>query len=69
SPSLEERIAKQAAAENKTAADVRASFVQRQPMGRLGEPKEIAALAVYLAGDESAYTTGQIHVIDGGWTS
>jgi len=68
SPSLEERIAKQAAAENKTAADVRAAFVQRQPMGRLGEPKEIAALAVYLAGDESAYTTGQIHVIDGGWT-
>jgi 2-keto-3-deoxy-L-fuconate dehydrogenase len=68
SPSLEERIAKQAAAENKTAADVRAAFVQRQPMGRLGEPKEIAALAVYLAGDESAFTTGQFHVIDGGWT-
>jgi 2-keto-3-deoxy-L-fuconate dehydrogenase len=68
SPSLEQRIAKQAAAENKTPADVRAAFVQRQPMGRLGEPKEIAALAVYLAGDESAYTTGQIHVIDGGWT-
>jgi len=42
-------------------------FVQRQPMGRLGEAHEIAALAVYLASDESAFTTGQIHVIDGGW--
>ncbi len=43
------------------------SFVQRQPMGRLGEASEIAALAVYLASDESSFTTGQIHIIDGGW--
>jgi len=43
------------------------SFVQRQPMGRLGETGEIAALAVYLASDESSFTTGQIHIIDGGW--
>lgn len=45
------------------------AFVSRQPMGRLGEPEEIAALAVYLASDESAFTTGALHVIDGGWTN
>ena len=46
----------------------RAAFITRQPMGRLGAAEEIAALAVYLAGDESGFTTGQTHVIDGGWT-
>jgi 2-keto-3-deoxy-L-fuconate dehydrogenase len=46
----------------------REMFVSRQPMGRLGTPEEIAALAVYLASDESAFTTGVAHVIDGGWT-
>ncbi len=45
-----------------------AQFVARQPMGRVGEPAEIAALAVYLAGDESAFTTGTAIPIDGGWT-
>ena len=44
------------------------AFVERQPMGRLGTPEEIAALAVYLASDESAFTTGAIHIIDGGFT-
>jgi 2-keto-3-deoxy-L-fuconate dehydrogenase len=43
-------------------------FVARQPMGRIGLAEEIAALAVYLAADESAFTTGQPHVIDGGWS-
>ena len=43
-------------------------FIARQPMGRLGTAEEIAALAVYLASDESAFTTGVAHVIDGGWT-
>jgi 2-keto-3-deoxy-L-fuconate dehydrogenase len=43
------------------------SFIQRQPMGRLGEAREIAALAVYLASDEASFTTGQAHIIDGGW--
>ena len=47
---------------------VRKSFVDRQPMGRLGDPREIAALVVYLASDESSFTTGQTHVIDGGWS-
>jgi 2-keto-3-deoxy-L-fuconate dehydrogenase len=46
----------------------RRDFNARQPMGRLGEAEEIAALALYLASDESSFTTGQIHVIDGGWT-
>jgi len=68
SPSLAQRIATQAQAEGKTETAVRDAFVARQPMGRLGRPEEIAALAVYLASDESAFTTGQIHVIDGGWT-
>ncbi|MBP2313144.1 SDR family oxidoreductase [Azospirillum soli] len=62
-PSLEERIAAQGDAEK-----ARAAFIARQPMGRLGRPEEIAALAVYLASDESSFTTGAIHVIDGGWT-
>ena len=45
------------------------SYEARQPMGRLGAPQEIAALAVYLASDESSFTTGAIHVIDGGWAN
>jgi 2-keto-3-deoxy-L-fuconate dehydrogenase len=45
----------------------RAEFEARQPMGRLGKPEEIAALALHLASDESGFTTGQTHVIDGGW--
>jgi 2-dehydro-3-deoxy-L-fuconate 4-dehydrogenase len=45
------------------------TFTDRQPMGRLGVAKEIAALALYLAADESAFTTGAIHVIDGGWSN
>lgn len=44
-------------------------FIARQPMGRLGQPEEIAALAVYLGSDESAFVTGTIHVIDGGWSN
>lgn len=46
----------------------RAAFIARQPMGRLGAAEEIAALALYLASDESGFTTGAVHVIDGGWT-
>ena len=67
SPSLEERIAANAAAAGSLEA-ARAAFVDRQPMGRLGQPEEIAALAVYLAGDESAFVTGQAMIIDGGFT-
>ncbi|MDF7774096.1 SDR family oxidoreductase [Sphingomonas sp. AOB5] len=47
----------------------RADFNARQPMGRLGKADEIAALALYLASDESSFTTGQIHIVDGGWTT
>lgn len=67
SPSLEERIAGRAMAEGKSVAEVRQTFIDRQPMGRLGTPEEIAWLAVYLASDESSYTTGQIHLADGGF--
>ena len=49
-------------------ASGREMFVSRQPMGRLGTAEEIASLAIYLASDESAFTTGVAHVIDGGWT-
>lgn len=46
-----------------------AAFTARQPMGRIGRPEEIAALALYLASDDAAFTTGQVHVIDGGWAN
>jgi len=69
SPSLEERIAAQAAAQGTSVDAARATFVARQPMGRVGKPEEIAALALYLASDESGFTTGQAHVIDGGWSN
>jgi 2-keto-3-deoxy-L-fuconate dehydrogenase len=69
SPSLRERIAAQAQASGQTLAQVEAAFVARQPMGRLGRVDEIAALAVYLASDESSFTTGTAQVIDGGWSN
>ena len=69
SPSLQQRIAEQARTQNTTADQVHTAFVARQPMGRLGRPEEIAALAVYLASDESAFTTGTCQVIDGGWSN
>ncbi len=69
SPSLRGRIAAQAASLGQTLEQVEAAFVARQPVGRLGRPEEIAALAVYLASDESAFTTGTAQVIDGGWSN
>lgn len=64
SPSLEQRLAATGDFEAAMAA-----FTARQPMGRIGNPEEIAALALYLASDASSYTTGQCHVIDGGWSN
>jgi len=69
SPSLQERITAQAQATGQTLAQVEKGFVERQPMGRLGRVEEIAALAVYLASDESAFTTGTTHIIDGGMSN
>ena len=68
-PSLDARISALAISSGRTEEAVRAEFVARQPMGRLGNAEEIASLATYLASDESSYTTGQIHVIDGGWST
>ena len=64
SPSLEDRL-------NDTGDynKARTAFIARQPMGRFGTAEEIAALAVYLASDESGFVTGQAINIDGGWTS
>lgn len=61
-PSLNQRLAD--TGDYEAARD---AFTARQPMGRLGKPEELAQLALYLASDESAFTTGQIHIIDGGW--
>jgi 2-keto-3-deoxy-L-fuconate dehydrogenase len=63
SPSLHDRL--QATGDYETA---KKEFTARQPMGRLATTEEIAALVVYLASDESAFTTGQPHIIDGGWS-
>ncbi len=68
SPSLAERIAVLAGRQGRPAADVRQEFAARQPMGRIGRPEEIAALAVYLASDESSFTTGAVHIADGGFS-
>jgi 2-keto-3-deoxy-L-fuconate dehydrogenase len=67
SPSLDQRIETLAKQTGQGVDAVRQAFVDRQPMGRLGKAEEIAALAVYLASDESSYTTGQIHLADGGF--
>jgi 2-keto-3-deoxy-L-fuconate dehydrogenase len=67
SPSLDDRIATLAKNTGRPEKAVRQDFINRQPMGRLGSAEEIAALAVYLASDESSYTTGQTHLADGGF--
>ncbi len=63
SPSMHDRL--RATGDYETALK---DFIARQPMGRIGRPEEIAALALYLASDDSSFTTGQAHAIDGGWT-
>ncbi|MBL4769192.1 MAG: SDR family oxidoreductase [Rhodobacteraceae bacterium] len=63
SPSLHDRL--RATGDYETALN---DFIERQPMGRIGRTQEIAALALYLASDDSAFTTGQAHAIDGGWS-
>ena len=64
SPSLDQRLRDTGDYEA-----AKAAFIARQPIGRIGRPEEIAALVVYLASDESGYTTGVAHVIDGGWAN
>jgi 2-keto-3-deoxy-L-fuconate dehydrogenase len=67
-PSLDERVAAAGASLPGGAAQARQAFIDRQPLGRLGTAEEIAVLAVYLASDESRFTTGTTQVIDGGWS-
>jgi 2-keto-3-deoxy-L-fuconate dehydrogenase len=67
SPSLDDRIDTLAKTTKQKTDAVRQAFIDRQPIGRLGKPEEIAAMAVYLAGDEASYTTGQIFLVDGGF--
>jgi 2-keto-3-deoxy-L-fuconate dehydrogenase len=69
SPSWLERVVKQAELAGISEEESKQAFIARQPMGRIGKPQEIAALAVYLASDEAAFTTGQTHIIDGGWAN
>ncbi|MGK8196398.1 SDR family oxidoreductase [Burkholderia cepacia] len=69
SPSLEQRIADQARMRDVSADEVRQAFVARQPIGRIGTADEVAALALYLASEEASFTTGAIHLIDGGWSN
>ena len=69
SPSLRGRIAEQAREQGLSEEAVYAAFVARQPIGRIGAPEEIARLALYLASDASAYTTGTVQIIDGGWSN
>jgi 2-keto-3-deoxy-L-fuconate dehydrogenase len=69
SPSLNQRITTQAKETGKSEAEVRQAFVARQPMGRIGKAEEVALLALFLASEESAFTTGAIHMIDGGWSN
>ena len=69
SPSLRDRITAQASASGQSQAQVEAAYIARQPIGRLGRVEEIAALAVYLASDESSFTTGTAQIIDGGWSN
>jgi 2-keto-3-deoxy-L-fuconate dehydrogenase len=66
SPSLDERIATASKETSRSVEAVRQSFVERQPMGRLGTTREVAALALFLASDEASYITGQPHLVDGG---
>jgi 2-keto-3-deoxy-L-fuconate dehydrogenase len=68
SPSLDERISALATSTGKSVEEARAAFVTRQPMGRLGTAEEIAAAALYLASDESAFSTGTIVIVDGGFS-
>jgi 2-keto-3-deoxy-L-fuconate dehydrogenase len=66
SPSLEGRIRERSQTTGKPAAEVERAFIERQPMGRLGRPEEVATFAVFLASDEASYITGQAHLVDGG---
>lgn len=69
SPSLEERVRAKAEQTGKPVEAVWREFEARQPSGRLGSAREVAMLAAYLASDESSFTTGAVHIVDGGWTA
>lgn len=68
-PSLIARVHEQAARTGASVEETHAAFAARQPVGRLGRPDEIAAVAIHLAADESSFITGTTAIIDGGWTT
>jgi len=65
-PSLDGRVEDLSRTSGKPLDKIRQDFIDRQPIGRLGTPAEVAALALFLASDEASYITGQIHLVDGG---
>jgi 2-keto-3-deoxy-L-fuconate dehydrogenase len=67
SPSFRDRVAAHAKRSGISLQDAEKDFIDRQPMGRIGTAEEVAMLATYLASDESAFISGHIHLIDGGW--
>lgn len=69
SPALEDSLHAGRRGDAAAREAARAALVARQPMGRIGRPEEVAQLVVHLASDESSYTTGAVHVIDGGWSN
>ena len=68
SPSLAARVSALASQQGRSVEDVRKEFEARQAIGRIGTPEEVAELAVYLASDESSFSTGSIYIVDGGFS-
>ena len=67
SPSFRDRVKAHSKRASKSLKAAEQDFIDRQPMGRIGSAEEVALMALFLASDESKFTTGHIHLVDGGW--